>query len=183
MLDSGCTQHMTGDQMMFSSLDENVGGYSDIIFGDNSRGKVKGVGTIPISSNHSLSNVLLVDSLKFNLLAVTQLCDFGYKCSFTKDDVVVTSLDGKDHIFTGFRHEDVYLVDFATKEANLSTCLFTQSSLGWLWHRRLGHVGMKQLNRLLKHDLVVGLKNVNFEKDKLCSACQAGKASCKCSSH
>jgi len=50
-----------------------------------------------------------------------------------------------------------------------------QSSLGWLWHRRLGHVGMKQLNRLLKHDLIVGLKNVKFEKDKLCSACQAGK--------
>ena len=65
--------------------------------------------------------------------------------------------------------------DFATKESNLSTCLFTQSSLGWLWHRRPGHVGMKQLNRLLKHDLVVGLKNVKFEKDKLCSACQAGK--------
>ena len=47
--------------------------------------------------------------------------------------------------------------------------------MGWLWHRRLGHVGMKQLNRLLKHDLVVGLKNVKFDKDKLCSACQAGK--------
>ena len=38
-----------------------------------------------------------------------------------------------------------------------------------------GHVGMKQLNRLLKHDLVVGLKNVKFDKDKFCSACQAGK--------
>ena len=60
MLDSGCTQHMTGDPMMFSSLDENVGGYSDIIFGDNSQGKVKGVGTIPISSDHSLSKVLLL---------------------------------------------------------------------------------------------------------------------------
>ena len=34
---------------------------------------------------------------------------------------------------------------------------------------------MKQLNGLLKNDLVVGLKNVKFEKDKLCSACQAGK--------
>ena len=86
----------------------------------------------------------------------------------------MTSLEEKDHIFTEFRHEDVYLVDFATKEANLSTWLFSQSSLRWLWHRRLGHVGMKQLNRLLKHDLVVGLKNVKFEKDKLCSACQAG---------
>ena len=143
---------------MFSSLDDNVVGYNDIIFGDNSRGKVKGIGTIAISSDHSISKVLLVDSLKFNLLAVTQLCDFGYKYSFTKDDVVVTTLDGKDHIFTGFRHVDVYLVDFATKEANLSTCLFSQSSLGWLWHRRLGHVGMKQLNRLSKLDLVVGLK-------------------------
>ena len=27
----------------------------------------------------------------------------------------------------------------------------------------------------MKHDLVVGLKNVKFEKDKLCSACQVGK--------
>ena len=41
MLDSGCTQHMTGDPKMFSSLDDNVVGYSDIIFGDNSRDKVK----------------------------------------------------------------------------------------------------------------------------------------------
>jgi len=123
VLDSGYTQHMTGDQMMFSSLDDNVVGYSDIIFGDNSRGKVKGIGTVPISSDHSLSKVLLVDSLKFNLLAITQLCNFGYKCSFSKDDVVVTSLDGKDHIFTGFRYENVYLVDFATKEAKLACSL------------------------------------------------------------
>ena len=47
--------------------------------------------------------------------------------------------------------------------------------MGWLWHRRLGHVGMKQLNKLVKHDLVRGLKDVEFEKDKLCSACQVGK--------
>jgi transposase InsO family protein len=34
---------------------------------------------------------------------------------------------------------------------------------------------MKQLNRLINHDLVRGLKDVTFEKDKLCSACQARK--------
>ena len=54
MLDSGCTQHMTGDPKMSSSLDDNVVGYSDIIFGDNSRGKVKGIGTIVVSSDYSL---------------------------------------------------------------------------------------------------------------------------------
>jgi transposase InsO family protein len=47
--------------------------------------------------------------------------------------------------------------------------------MGWLWQRRLGHVGMKQLNKLVKHDLVKGLKDVTFKKDKLCSACQAKK--------
>ena len=66
------------------------------------------------------------------------------------------------------------LVGFNASEARLSTCLFTKSSMGWLWHRRLGHVGMKQLKRLVKHDLVRGLKDV-FEKDKLCSSCQAGE--------
>jgi hypothetical protein len=39
--------------------------------------------------------------------------------------------------------------------------------MGWLWHRRLGHVGMKQLNRLVKHDLVLDLKDVKFEKDNV----------------
>ena len=34
---------------------------------------------------------------------------------------------------------------------------------------------MKQLNKLIKHDLVRGLKDVTFEKDKLCSACQVKK--------
>jgi hypothetical protein len=34
---------------------------------------------------------------------------------------------------------------------------------------------MKQLNRLVKRDLVRGLKDVVFEKDKLCSSCQASK--------
>jgi hypothetical protein len=34
---------------------------------------------------------------------------------------------------------------------------------------------MKQLNRLVKHDFVRGLKDVMFEKDNLCSSCQAGK--------
>ena len=43
MLDTGCTQHITSDPSMFSSLEENVVGYSDIIFGDNSQGKVEGV--------------------------------------------------------------------------------------------------------------------------------------------
>jgi hypothetical protein len=47
--------------------------------------------------------------------------------------------------------------------------------MGCLWHRRLAHVGMKNLHKLLKGEHILGLTNVHFEKDKICSACQAGK--------
>ena len=119
--------------------------------------------------------MLLVESLNFNLLSVAQLCDLGYKCIFDVDDVEIISVDGYNLIFKGFRYKNLYLVDFNTREAQLSTCLLTKSSMGSLWHRRLGHVGMKQLNKLIKHDLVRGLKDVTFEKNKLCIACQARK--------
>jgi transposase InsO family protein len=67
-------------------------------------------------------------------------------------------------MFKGFRHENLYLVDFSSNQTKLTTCLFSKASLGWLWHRRLGHVGMRQLNELSKHDLVRGLKDVNLKR-------------------
>jgi hypothetical protein len=88
---------------------------------------------------------------------------------------IITSVDGSNLMFKGFRHENLYLVIFSSNEANLTTCLFFKASLGWLWHKRLGHVGMKRLIRLTNHDLVCGLNDVKFEKDKLYSSCQAGK--------
>ena len=47
--------------------------------------------------------------------------------------------------------------------------------MSWLWHRRLGHDSMKTLSKLVKNDLVIGLPKLNFNKDKICDACQFGK--------
>jgi hypothetical protein len=66
------------------------------------------------------------------------------------DDVEIISVDGSNLIFKGFRYYNLYLVDFNARETQLSTCLLTKSSMGWLWHRRLGHVGLKELNKLIK---------------------------------
>ena len=118
-------------------------GYDNVTFGDNGKGNVKGLGKIAISNDMSIFNVLLVESLNFNLLSMAQLCDLGFKCIFRVDDVETISVDDSNLIFKGFRYENLYLVDFNASEAQLSTCLFTKSSMGWLWHRRLGHVGIK----------------------------------------
>jgi hypothetical protein len=137
---------MTGDSRMFNSIKSNDGyGVQSITFGDNSKGKVKGLVKIAISNDLSIFNVLLVERLNFNLLSVAQFCDFGFNCIFGVDDVEIISVDGSNLIFKGLRYENLYLVDFDASEARLSTCLLTKSSMGWLWHRRLGHVGMKKL--------------------------------------
>jgi hypothetical protein len=41
--------------------------------------------------------------------------------------------------------------------------------MGWLWHRRLAHVGMKNLHKFLKGEHVLGLTDVYFEKDRPCA--------------
>jgi hypothetical protein len=130
---------------------------------------------VAISNDISTSNVLLVAQLSFNLLSVGQLCDLSLQCLFTLLEVVVSKMDDELVIFKGFRYSNLYLADFYFEDANLRTFLFTKATLGWLWHRRLAHVGMSTLKKILKKDMVRGLKDVVFEKDKLCSACQAGK--------
>jgi len=79
---------MTKESCMFKSIDTNQnGGFDSITFGNNKKSKVKGHGTIAISNDMSISNVLLVESLDFNLLSIAQLCDLGFKCIFGSDDV------------------------------------------------------------------------------------------------
>jgi transposase InsO family protein len=47
--------------------------------------------------------------------------------------------------------------------------------VGWLWHRTLAHVGMRNLHKLQKDGHILGLTNIAFEKDRSCGACQAEK--------
>jgi hypothetical protein len=99
VLDSDCTQHMTKNGRMFTSIDNEGSDCDKITFGDNSKGKVKGLSKIAISNDLSISNVLLVESLSYNLLFVAQLCDLGIICKFSPKDVVITCIKSDEFIF------------------------------------------------------------------------------------
>src|SRR5438105_1722314 len=165
---------MTGEKSMFSSLQLNHDA-QEIVFGDSGKGEVVGVGKIPISNDQSISNVLLVDSLSYNLLSVSQLCEIGYNCLFTNEGVQILKREDSSIAFSGRLKGKLYPVDFTTTRVTPETCLMAKSSMGWLWHRRLAHVGMRNLAKLQKGEHILGLTNVIFEKDKVCGACQAGK--------
>ena len=73
MIDSGCTNHMTGERSIFSTLQKNDSPSENIIFGDDGKGKVIGLGKVAISNDYSLSNILLVESLNYNLLSLKEM--------------------------------------------------------------------------------------------------------------
>ena len=160
---------------MFSSYSPTTNPDENIIFGDNSKGGVIGLGKVAITLDHSITNVLHVDSLKYNLLSVSQLCEMGYNCLFTDKGVEVSKREDSSIVFMGHLKNKLYLVDFSKSKAKLETCLVAKSSMGWLWHRRLAHVGMRNLAKLLKDNHILGLTNIQFEKDRICSACQDRK--------
>nr|GEU35446.1 ribonuclease H-like domain, reverse transcriptase, RNA-dependent DNA polymerase [Tanacetum cinerariifolium] len=57
------------------------------------------------------------------------------------------------------------------------TCLVAKVSVDecMLWHRRLGHLNFKTMNKLVRHNLVRGLPTKCFENDNNCTACLKGK--------
>jgi hypothetical protein len=136
---------------------------------------VKGLGKIAISPDHSISNVFLVDSLEYNLLSVSQLCKMGYNCLFIDVGVTVFRRSDESIAFRGVLEGQLYLVDFNENTTELNTCLIAKTNMGWLRHCRRAHVEMKNLHKLLKGEHILGLTNIHFEKDRVCSACQAGK--------
>lgn len=77
-LDSGCSNHMCGDQAMFSRLDENF--KHSVKLGNNTRMDVTGKGDVKLlinGVNHIITEVYYVPELKNNLLSIGQLQEKG----------------------------------------------------------------------------------------------------------
>jgi transposase InsO family protein len=161
---------MTREKDMFHSL-QLTQEAQEIVFGDSDKSEVIGIGKIPISDHQSPSNVLLVNSLSYNLMYISQLCGMGYNCLFSDVDVKILRREDSSVAFTGRLKGKLYLVDFITNKVTPETCLVAKSDMGWLWHRRLAHVGMRNLAKLQKDSHIIGLTNVVFEKDRVFGAC------------
>nr|GFC13451.1 hypothetical protein [Tanacetum cinerariifolium] len=83
------------------------------------------------------------------------------------------------------RQHNMYSVDLNNVVPRKDlTCLVAKASADecMLWHRRLGYLNIKTMNRLVRHNLVRGLPSKCFDNDHSCVACLKGKqhkASCK----
>lgn len=94
-LDTGCSNHMSGNKYAFSELDESF--RNTVKFGDNSTVNVMGKGKVTIQAKedsvHTISNVFFVPELRANLLSIGQLQEKGYE--FVIKDGVCRIQDSK----------------------------------------------------------------------------------------
>nr|GFA45274.1 putative ribonuclease H-like domain-containing protein [Tanacetum cinerariifolium] len=131
------------------------------------------------------------------LFSVSQMCDKKNSVLFTDTECLVLSPDFKlpnenfklpdasQVLLRVLRENNMYNVNLKNiiPSGDL-TCLFVKATLDEsnLWHRRLGHVNFKTINKLVKGNLVRGLPSKVFTNDLTCVACKKGKqqrASCK----
>ncbi|XP_027772696.1 uncharacterized protein LOC107019735 [Solanum pennellii] len=151
-LDSACSRHMTGDKRSFLSLKNIKGG--NVAFGNGKSGEIKGIGKVGSMDTHAIENVYYVNGLQHNLLSVSQICDKGNNVLFTEKECRVTNSVTGNLVLLGKRHKNVYKVKTVdSKEDNLK-CLSAVSDCSMLWHKKMGHISMTTINKLISKDLV-----------------------------
>nr|GFB31918.1 ribonuclease H-like domain-containing protein [Tanacetum cinerariifolium] len=160
VINSGCSRDMTGNMSYLSDFEELNGGY--VAFGGNPKGgKITGKGKIK-TGKLDFDDVYFVKELKFNIFSVSQMCDKKNNVLFTDTECLFLSSDFKlpdasQVLLRVPRENNMYNVNLKNiiPSGDL-TCLFAKATLDEsnLWHRRLGHVNFKTINKLSKEILL-----------------------------
>nr|GEW03164.1 hypothetical protein [Tanacetum cinerariifolium] len=188
VIDNGCSRHMIENMSYLSDFEELNGGY--VAFrGNPEGGKITDKGKIQ-TGKLDFNDVYFVKEIKFNLFSVSQMCDKKNNVLFTDTECLVLSPnfkfpDASQVLLRVPRENNMYNVNLKNiVPSGDLTCLFAKATIDEsnLWHRRLGHISFKTINKLIKDNVVRGLPTKVFKNDHSCVACKKGKqhrASCK----
>uniref|UniRef100_A0A2N9FG96 CCHC-type domain-containing protein n=1 Tax=Fagus sylvatica TaxID=28930 RepID=A0A2N9FG96_FAGSY len=178
IVDSGCSNHMTGDKHKLQNLSEYKGGRV-VVTADNSRLPIAHIGKTIVTPRYNSNQVPLQDvyhvpGMKKNLLSVAQLTLSGHYVLFGPQDVkVYRDLKiSETPIMEGQRLESVYVMSAESAYVDRTRKNETTD----LWHMRLGHVSYSKLSVMVKKSMLKGLPQLDVRTDTVCAGCQYGKA-------
>ncbi|GKA01173.1 ribonuclease H-like domain-containing protein, partial [Tanacetum coccineum] len=161
IVDSGCSRHMTGNKAYLAEFQDFNGG--PVAFG-GSKGYITGKGKIK-TGKLDFEDVCFVKELQhFNLFSVSQMCDKKNKVLFTDSECLVLSpefkLPDENQVLLKIpRQNNMYSFNLENiVPSGGLACLIAKATTDESnkWHRRLGHVNFKNLNKLVKGNLVRG---------------------------
>ncbi|KAL5769820.1 hypothetical protein ACOSP7_013974 [Xanthoceras sorbifolium] len=178
IVDSGCSNHMTGDRQKLQNLSEYKGNRV-VVTADNSRLPIAHIGKTIVTPRYNTNQVPLQDvyhvpGMKKNLLSVAQFTSSGHYVLFGPQDVKVfrdLKISGKPTM-EGRRLESVYVMSAESAYVNKTR----RNETADLWHMRLGHVSYSKLSMIVKKSMLKGLPQLDVRMDTVCAGCQYGKA-------
>jgi hypothetical protein len=161
---------MIGDKRKFLLLKENKSW--NLTFGNDTLGKVRGIGLVSLSNGRSKSrDVLFVDGLKHNILSVNQICDRGCEVTFTTKNCKIKTVNIGEMIAKGVRTENNVYVLKEDKEK----CHLRKIDESWLWNIRLRHLNFDHIIKLNNEGIMKDLQRISKSNKFLCESCQMGK--------
>ncbi|CAL8999643.1 unnamed protein product [Prunus brigantina] len=174
-IDSGCSNHMTGDESLLVNIQRNL--TSKVKMGIGEIVSVARKGTLVIETKlgrKHIQEVMLVPGLEENLLSVGQMMEHGYYLVFGGDVVNIYDDRSLDNLIvrvqmTNNRCFPLTMMpasDLALK-ASVTHCLQT-------WHKRLGHLNERSIKMLENQDMVHGLPHLE-QTSIVCEGCMLGK--------
>ncbi|GKB56886.1 putative ribonuclease H-like domain-containing protein [Tanacetum coccineum] len=179
VIDSGCCRHITGNKCYLDEYEDYDGGF--VSFSDG-KGRISGKGKIKTGSL-DFDDVYFCKELKYNLFSVSQICDKKNNVLFIDTKCLVLSsdfklLDKSQVLLRVPRKDNIYSVDLkSVVPIGGLTCPIVKATINEsnTWHRRLRHINFKTMNKLVKGNLIKGLRSKIFENNHSCVACQKGK--------
>ncbi|KAK2991709.1 hypothetical protein RJ640_014987 [Escallonia rubra] len=155
IIDSGATDHMTFDSRQVSTLKQSSQKF--VTTANGTPTPIVGEGHLPLTSNMNLDSVLVVPSLDYNLLSVSQITTALFcVVIFWPNFCVFKDIRTRQTIGCGVRRGKLYYLDLVSNSSDkLRQALMVNDSEGemrkseiWLWHRRLGHASFGYLKKL-----------------------------------
>jgi len=169
---------MSGDESLcqnFVKLDEPI----SVQVGNGSVLNVTSVGDIVVNlllpknkvKECTLKNVLFVPNLAFNVLSVSKMTNDKKTIIFENNQCKI--LDKFDKLIAvSHRVEKLYYLSTVKHIAGVSV---NASNSNMLWHRRFGHLGKDNFNKMIRNESVKGLNHKIKAIEDVCSHCCNGK--------
>ncbi|XP_073351834.1 uncharacterized protein [Aegilops tauschii subsp. strangulata] len=173
-LDTGASNHMSGDRTQFSELSMTVGG--TVRFGDGKTVPILGRGTVVFeakSGEHKiLTDVYYIPMLKTNIISLGQLEERG--CKIVLEDGYLWGYDRQRNLMMRVKRSRNRMYVLNLDKAQLVCLLAKFDETAWKWHSRFGHLNFHALRKLGKQQMVSGLPMIDHV-DQLCTGCLVGK--------
>lgn len=168
------SNHMTGEEGKFKTLDKSVTG--QVKFGDGFVVYIRGKGDILFKCKNGedrvFTDVFFIPDLCNNIISLGQLSEGGNKIVMDGEYMWVYAQSGRTLMKVKKSENRLYKISL---EDNGPMCLMVKTEQEtWLWHNRLGHVNIQALELMSREKMARGIPKL-VQPTRRCEGCLMSK--------